>query len=71
MTSHPADAIFSATFTGAPTDQRELLRAMYDAGAKAERDRALAILARLSACWLDSTVKSAVEILREEIAREK
>lgn len=68
--SHPADAIFAATFTGAPTDQRELLRAMYDAGAKAERDRALAILARLSSCWLDSTVRSAVGIIREEVARE-
>lgn len=70
MTPHPADEWFARTYKGAPTDSREVIRAAYLAGAKAERERALAIVARLSSCWLDSTVRSAVGIIREEVARE-
>lgn len=71
MTSHPADEWFARTYKGEPTDNRELLRAAYDAGASGERARTLAICDRVTACWLDSVAVSAVRLVREEVAREQ
>lgn len=70
MNSHKADEWFAKNFTGKPTDQREIIRAAYDAGLKAERERAFAICNHVSLMWLDGVARSAANLIREEIGRE-
>ena len=70
MNSHEADEWFAKNFTGKPTDQREIIRAAYDAGARQERERAIAICNHVSLMWLDGVARSAANLIREQIANE-
>ncbi len=67
MQSHKADEWFASHYKGGPTDQREIIRAAYDAGAKLERDRAVAVCNHVSLMWLDGVARSAANLIREEI----
>ncbi len=67
MNSHKADEWFASHYKGGPTDQREIIRAAYDAGAKSERERAVAVCNHVLITLTDGVAKSAANLIREEI----